>query len=78
MAATPSVLNRLRFDELAVFIQVAQAGSIAAASRRLGLPKSTVGRAISRLEEDFGVGQFNELWLRIYENTHDDDKLPIE
>lgn len=55
MASTPSVLNRLRFDELAVFIQVAQVGSIAAAARRLGLPKSTVGRAIARLEADFGV-----------------------
>jgi DNA-binding transcriptional LysR family regulator len=55
MASAPSVLNRLRFDELAVFIQVAQEGSIAAAARRLGVPKSTVGRAISRLEEDFGV-----------------------
>jgi DNA-binding transcriptional LysR family regulator len=46
---------RMRLDELAVFLEVAAAGSIAAASRRLGVPKSTIGRAISRLERDFGT-----------------------
>jgi DNA-binding transcriptional LysR family regulator len=44
-----------RLDELAVFVEVAAAGSLAAAARRLGLPKSTVGRAVARVEEDFGV-----------------------
>lgn len=48
-------LSRVRFDELAVFVEVAEAGSIAAAARRLGVPKSTVGRAIARVEADFGV-----------------------
>jgi DNA-binding transcriptional LysR family regulator len=45
----------VRLDELAVFVEVAGAGSLAAAARRLGVPKSTVGRAVARVEEDFGV-----------------------
>lgn len=47
--------ERLRFDELAVFVEVAESGSIAAAARRLGVPKSTVGRALARVEADLGV-----------------------
>lgn len=43
------------FDELALFVDVAESGSITAAARRLGLPKSTVSRALSRLESKFGV-----------------------
>lgn len=45
----------VRFDELALFVEVATAGSLAAAARRRGVPKSTVGRAIARLEGDLGV-----------------------
>lgn len=48
-------LKRVRLDELAVFVEVAAAGSLAAAARRLGVPKSTVGRAVTRVEQDFGV-----------------------
>jgi DNA-binding transcriptional LysR family regulator len=47
--------SRPRLDELAVLIDVAEAGSLAAAARRLGVPKSTVGRAIGRLEADIGT-----------------------
>lgn len=47
--------DRLRFDELALFVEVTEAGSIAAAARRLGVPKSTVGRALTRLERDLGA-----------------------
>lgn len=47
--------SRARLDDLAVLVDVAEAGSIAAAARRLGVPKSTVGRAIRRVENDFGV-----------------------
>jgi DNA-binding transcriptional LysR family regulator len=46
---------RVRFDEIALFVEVAAAGSLAAAAKRLGLPKSTVGRAITRIEQDLGV-----------------------
>ncbi len=37
-------------DEIGLFAQVAQAGTLAAAARRLGVPKSTLSRAIARLE----------------------------
>lgn len=46
---------RVRFDELAMFVEVAEAGSLAAAARRLGVPRSTVGRALARLEADLGA-----------------------
>jgi DNA-binding transcriptional LysR family regulator len=48
-------LQRTRFDELAVLVTVAESGSLSAAAQRLGVPKSTVGRAIARIEEDLGV-----------------------
>jgi DNA-binding transcriptional LysR family regulator len=54
-AQLPERLQRTRFDELAVLVAVAEAGSLSAAARRLGVPKSTVGRAIARIEEDLGV-----------------------
>lgn len=44
-----------RFNELAIFVGVAESGSITAAARRLGTPKSTVARAIARLEESLGA-----------------------
>jgi len=38
-----------------VLVTVAESGSLSAAAQRLGVPKSTVGRAIARIEEDMGV-----------------------
>jgi DNA-binding transcriptional LysR family regulator len=38
-------------DEIAVFVHVVQAGSFTAAARQRGVPKSTLSRAVSRLEE---------------------------
>jgi DNA-binding transcriptional LysR family regulator len=55
MSSPTTPLGRVRFDELALFVEVAEAGSIAAAARRLGVPKSTVGRALARMETDLGV-----------------------
>jgi DNA-binding transcriptional LysR family regulator len=43
--------NRADLNEIAVFTQVAQAGSFTAAARVLGMPKSTVSRKVSELEE---------------------------
>src|SRR4051812_16238799 len=51
----PKPLEKTRFDELNVLVTVAEAGSLSAAARRLGVPKSTVGRAIGRIEEQVGV-----------------------
>ncbi len=42
-------------DEIAVFAKVAASGTFAEASRQLGVPKSTLSRAISRLEDATGV-----------------------
>ena len=42
-------------DDLATFVRVVDASSIAGAARQLGVPKSTVSRRISRLEERLGV-----------------------
>jgi DNA-binding transcriptional LysR family regulator len=44
-----------RFDELGVLVSVAETGSLSAAAKQLGVPKSTVGRAIARLEDELGV-----------------------
>ena len=55
MPSLPEPLRRTRFDDLAVLVEVAEAGSLAAAAKRLGVPKSTVGRAISRIEAHVGV-----------------------
>lgn len=46
---------QMRFDELAVLAEVAAAGSLAGAARRLAVPKSTVGRAVARIERELGV-----------------------
>lgn len=40
-----------RLDEIAAFIHVVRAGSFTAAARQRGVPKSTLSRAVARLEE---------------------------
>ncbi|MEE9385424.1 MAG: LysR substrate-binding domain-containing protein [Nannocystaceae bacterium] len=42
-------------NNLSTFVEVVRAGSLAAAARKLGVPKSTVGRRLARLEEEIGV-----------------------
>jgi DNA-binding transcriptional LysR family regulator len=42
-------------DDLAIFAAIAGAGGISAAAARLGVPKSSVSRALGRLEEGLGV-----------------------
>ncbi|MDC0744936.1 LysR family transcriptional regulator [Polyangium mundeleinium] len=42
-------------NQILVFVRVVQAGSFSAAARHLGLPKSTVSRKISELEERMGA-----------------------
>lgn len=42
-------------DDLRTFVEVADAGGVTPASRRLGISKSIVSRRLIRLEEDLGV-----------------------
>src|SRR3954467_14134481 len=44
-----------RLAELSMLVEVAEAGSLSRAAKKLRVPKSTVGRAIRRIEEDLGV-----------------------
>jgi DNA-binding transcriptional LysR family regulator len=47
-----------RFQEISVFVRVAQAGSFSAAARLLSLDPSTVSKMIARLEQRLGVPLF--------------------
>ena len=42
-------------DEIATFVAVVRHGSLAAAARELGVPKSTISRRVSRLESNLGM-----------------------
>jgi DNA-binding transcriptional LysR family regulator len=42
-------------EDLSTFVEVADAGGVTAAARRLGLPKSIVSRRLVRLEKDLGA-----------------------
>lgn len=45
----------MRLDELQTFVIVAERGTLTAAARELGVPKSTVSRRVARLEDELGV-----------------------
>ena len=45
----------MEIEELRTFVEVADAGGVSPAARRLGLAKSIVSRRLLRLEEDLGV-----------------------
>ena len=45
----------MRWDLLAVFTTVAETESFTRAAERLGLPRSTVSRQISALEDELGA-----------------------
>jgi DNA-binding transcriptional LysR family regulator len=58
----PIFLNRGDMDKLGtlgIFAQAAECGSFVAASKRLGLSSSAVGKAIARLEQEMGVRLFH-------------------
>jgi DNA-binding transcriptional LysR family regulator len=45
----------MKFDGIAAFVATAEAGSISAASRRLGLAKSVVSERLAELERILGT-----------------------
>lgn len=57
-------LNHLRS-----FVAVADTESFSSAARRLGLPKSSISRAIARLEDDLGVRLFHRTTRRVSLST---------
>ncbi len=46
---------KIDLNRVATFVRVIQTGSFTRAARQLGLPISSVSRAVARLEEDIGV-----------------------
>jgi DNA-binding transcriptional LysR family regulator len=49
-------MGTAELDDLAVFVAVGETGSFSAAAGRLRVPKSSVSRAVARLEAAMGVG----------------------
>src|SRR5712671_1559883 len=47
--------NMKDFDGLALFIRIVQAGGLASAERATGIPKATLSRRLSALEETLNV-----------------------
>jgi DNA-binding transcriptional LysR family regulator len=47
--------HKARLEELRMLVEVAASGSLSAAAKKLCVPKSTVGRAVRRIEDDLGV-----------------------
>lgn len=45
----------MEIEELRTFVEVADAGGVSPAARRMGVSKSIVSRRLSRLEQDLGV-----------------------
>lgn len=52
-------------DDLQIFVAIAREGSFVAASRRTGVPTSTVSRALARLEERLGARLFHRTSRRV-------------
>ena len=55
METSLSMAQRSNIDRIRLFVRVAEAGSFTAASRIVGLPKSSVSRAVAALERELGV-----------------------
>lgn len=54
-----------RFESMSILVAAAEAGSLSAASRRLGTPLATVSRKISQLESHLGTKLFNRSSRRL-------------
>jgi DNA-binding transcriptional LysR family regulator len=46
-------------DLIPPFLAVAELGSFSTAAKRLGVEKSSVSRAVARLEQGVGIGSFS-------------------
>jgi DNA-binding transcriptional LysR family regulator len=70
----------MNINDWLTFVQIVDIGGLSAASRRLGVPKSTLSRRLSRLEDDFGSRLINRRGRRFelteagrlfYQEAHD-------
>jgi DNA-binding transcriptional LysR family regulator len=70
----------MNINDWLTFVQIVDIGGLSAASRRLGTPKSTLSRRLSRLEDDFGSRLINRRGRRFelteagrlfYQEAHD-------
>jgi DNA-binding transcriptional LysR family regulator len=62
-------MGTVDFNDLAVFTIVVETASFSAAAARLRLPKSSVSRAIARLEDGAGVRLLNRTTRRVVPST---------
>ena len=46
---------KIDLNDMATFVRVADAGSFSGAARQIGVPTSTVSRAVARLEDSLGI-----------------------
>ena len=60
----------MNINDWLTFVQIVDMGGLSAASRRLGLPKSTLSRRLARLEDDFGARLLTRRG-RVFELTDD-------
>ena len=55
VASRATIDSRVDFNRVHTFVAVADAGSFTAAAASLGVPKSSVSRAVSKLERELGI-----------------------
>lgn len=57
----PSAAERMQWDDVRYFLELARQGSLSGASRRLAVEHSTVARRVESLEQALGVRLFDRL-----------------
>src|SRR5690606_25924368 len=66
-----------RFNELVSFVTVARFGSVTAAAQQLDVPKSTVSRAVARLEASLNVALCRRLPSGVRLRAHGEQLLRL-